>query len=1122
MAMTDESRSLQPSACMPKSGSTLCRLASLCCLLLVSGVVAAAETKVAVVVLPPGLVAQSGDKVTAAAELACDQLARELAKAPSLRVVDRSQLDRILKERRIGASDPATIVSYDAMIRLEIDTVRPFPQIRFSVIDLSNGNQIVESQYPWSAPLGDDVIAKMVRQCQEKLPGLAQPGPKLLRVRLLEVENASKSARLEPLAGRLRETFDNALQRSKGVLLVHHLEAQTAKEEALLLTMGLSQLPGGRQFVPQSDATIELRIREMDGVGKTFDQTQVEVAWRVRKGQQYVGDWATTAGKVNDFDSLLKTAWARCAETLGQASPQAANDYLNEMALRRKQAQAELDAYDKRVDVSKEVALQRLAHCAAAVKLDPAWEEAAYRLVFANVYDWHDKACYQAGIQEALRYIQRFETDRKRRTTVAYKAFFWARSRFLQLRDFEKVELTSQDRLALDALKEIIDTFVAGSPDELPPDLPQAMHFVYRGMTLTGVDVAERHRWMDQVVRKGGRNVSLATHSPEVHEKTVLETRMWFRMHAVRLLAEEGEFQAARPYVEELIPLLSARNSDAARYVTEQVSPCVEKMNDPDLKARLAAASGTTLFVRRIDWLNFHPLGMMPPTGPRPRAEVKAIDHDKLMGASPLAACGGRMYCVVPGERPKDKPLAAFVEMDSQGRPAGKITLLSKQPAEWPRAILSTAVCKNRLYLGTQGTGLLEYDSAKNIWRTFGPEQGLPDWNVYTVLALDDGTLFCQGGDGLDQGFFCKVNPSTSEIQLLRCFDNKNSYCFGAYGLKPVWRSEDRITGFRGGADLLTLPKLGADEMVGKRWPSPEASGEYYESLPDGMAVIAGRRFLMCRDALREVDDNGKVLRTWPQPQYETITPGPKDLPGQSVFVPSDQPDLVFGYDYRCVAQDSSHIFFFDCAILCFDPANDTWYGPLETEPWTDCSTWAVSGRNGVWFNDGNQQLIYLDTAGFIAAAKKAGRVVTSAQFRQKQEESIRNSPPLDQAKWALCLKQYAKARDLCGALLEKDPRNIELLLMMALLHESCCLNQPDKAMEYYERLAAIEGNPSAAFTGLVHQYRIHINDKRYAEALRVGKLIQERYPRNTCSEVINRHNQWLVQKTQETQGGAK
>jgi len=104
----------------------------------------------------------------------------------------------------------------------------------------------------------------------------------------------------------------------------------------------------------------------------------------------------------------------------------------------------------------------------------------------------------------------------------------------------------------------------------------------------------------------------------------------------------------------------------------------------------------------------------------------------------------------------------------------------------------------------------------------------------------------------------------------------------------------------------------------------------------------------------------------------------------------------------------------------------------------------------------------------------------------------------LEQAKWAICTRQWDKARVLCAAVLDNDVTNADALLMMGLVHESCGLNQPGKAMEYYGKLVAIEANSAAAFTGLIHQYRLHIEAKRYAEALRVGQLIEQRYPRNS------------------------
>ena len=386
-----------------------------------------------VIVLPPRIVSGASDQVNAAAELACDRLAQELEKTKTCQVVDRTQLDHILKERKLGTGSSAKMVAYDAIVRLEVDAARPVPLLRLNVIGLSEGNVLDTMQFPWTPTLPSNVLRDMAKATRAAIGEAVQPGRNVLRVRLLEVENVGKSARLEPLAASLREVFDAALERSKAIRLVHHLEAQSAKEESLLLMMGLAQLPDGRQFAPQSDATIELRIRELDGIGKTFEQTQLEVSWRVRKGVKYEGQWSSAQAAVKESGGLMKTAWSKCSQSLGQVSPQAAGEYLDEMALRRKQAQAEMEAAPnaRGVDLLREAGRhQHLAHVAAAAKLDPAWEEAGYALVFATANDFRDGVDYdfdarEAGIYEALRYLQRFKTDGKHRAIVADAAIFW-------------------------------------------------------------------------------------------------------------------------------------------------------------------------------------------------------------------------------------------------------------------------------------------------------------------------------------------------------------------------------------------------------------------------------------------------------------------------------------------------------------------------------------------------------------------------------------------------------------------------------------------------------------------------------------------------------------------------
>ena len=773
-----------------------------------------------------------------------------------------------------------------------------------------------------------------------------------------------------------------------------------------------------------------------------------------------------------------------------------------------------MDAAPKGFDLPPDLAIRRLAHVAAAVKIDPTWEEAACQLVRASVYDLTSIPCYGLGILEASRYLRRFQSDRQRRTAVADNAFFWAGSRFVYMKGHEKVELTADDRLTLDALKEIIDTFTAGEPEDLPGiAMPMAMHLVYRGMVLTGVDKQQRRRWMADTIRLGGRDASLVSHSPRVHDQVVLETKAYFRMHAARLLVEEDDPQAARPYVEELISLMTTSTSTLQNgdYILEQARICVERIKDADLTAKLQAAVGRLglVFPLTIRWPEFTAWKRLP-NGGLPRVNVQTIAYDKRVAARPLVQCADRMYCIVPGGGPKGVSGVGFVPLDSQGKPAGKIQILSAQPARWPRGILSTVASKGTMYLATTD-GVLEYDPAKGAWRCFGPDQGLPDWAVETLVPLEDGSIFCNGGNRPKQGFFCQINPSTSEIKLLRRFEEKSRPRFAQEGLKLAWQANGRIMGFIGDDGLVTIPALGAGEPAWRKWPGPQSPCSYFGSPAYGLAVVSGRRFVLCQDALREIDDDGKILRIWTKELCQRLVAGPDDLPQHEVVLLSDVPDPLYGRCGRAMAQDSSHLFIPDDFILCYEPATDTWYGPLETEPWT-APLRAVSGDCGIWFSS-DMGLIYLSTADFIATARSAGRAATTEQLRQMRDEQLASLGPLEQAKGATSMRQWEKARQFCAAALEKDPASPEAMLLMGLVHESYGLNQPDKAIEYYGRLAAIKDNPPAALAGLMHQYRLHIEAKRYADALRVGKLIEQRYPRNTLGETLGEHNRWLEKR---------
>ena len=83
--------------------------------------------------------AESEPDDSVAADLSCGRLEAELAKDPGLRVVDRSQINRVLAEPTAGAVEkPAW--AYDAMARVSIDRLQADPAVVLSVVDLSNGN----------------------------------------------------------------------------------------------------------------------------------------------------------------------------------------------------------------------------------------------------------------------------------------------------------------------------------------------------------------------------------------------------------------------------------------------------------------------------------------------------------------------------------------------------------------------------------------------------------------------------------------------------------------------------------------------------------------------------------------------------------------------------------------------------------------------------------------------------------------------------------------------------------------------------------------------------------------------------------------------------------------------
>lgn len=1135
MALANETHFLQRKWRVTGSGSIAVAMTFLACLLLV-GAAAAAEPQVAIVVLPPAFIAESGDKATAAAELACDQLARELEKDPSLRVVDRSQLDHVLKERKLGASAAIAIMSYDAMIRLEIDVVRPVPVLRLRVVDLSNGNNVAESQYPWSVPLGQGVVAKMAQQCQAALPGLTLPRPNRLRVRLLEVENASRSARLEPLAARLRETFDHALERSHGIVLVHHLEAQTAKEESLLLTMGLSQLPDGRQFVPQSDATIELRIREMDGVGKTFDQTRVEVAWRIRKGQQYSGDWAVAAGAVNDFDSLLKTAWTRCAGTLGQATPTAAGDYLDEMALRRKQAQSELAVADAMRGSDGRVAdpAAQIARLAAAVKIDPTFELAQQKLlceqaaVQVNIATGEHPGDKNAKVmadlaRQCVRYLDRFDDPDGRAAVMHSLGLLCIFGPLKDLAFDKQAAPLSNDQMALlDCLKDMCDRAASMPTDaQWPSNAHICVKMVYAGMMQAGVDIKARHEWIDRMIvrsRDQKRSGSLAFSRGAAAGTVICSV-------ALKFAIDEAQTDRAKLLTRQLMADIP-RTDEYWHSVIEGVRRNVLRLNDPSLQDEFdrwrKTLAAPVRFIRPT-WPS------LPNIANAPAVALKHVLQAEHTRPYPFARIGTRIYFLLT--RDTQNPLhrttsltddecerasgaIAYVDLDSAGLPSARINVIAPPATRKPLYVNCVAIVDGQLFLGTHGSGMLVYHPAENRWSQYGAEEGFARWNVQTILQIDDRTLFCCGEDEFRKGAAWTFDIKDKSVTLVHQEDNTGWQRWTR--IQSIWKHDGKWNGIT--RTHFELDILGDAQMR----PLPLTAGygwTKHDARPNELLAamtVGSRRFLSSTDGLHEIDAIGKYVRSWSYPMVFMPRGATMFWDMDNIGVPGDAP-----LPGQALAADERYIYFTDTLgrIGAFDPTKELWYGPVAFDGARPSSMTPIDGN--LWMvgyvAGRNDAAFAIDREEIIRVSEANGLVVSTTEFQKRCEAALAGHQPLVKAQQLFGMRRFPEAIEVLAPLIEGDTPDKYALLLMGFIHDTWCLNRPDQAMQYYARLAAMQEYPDAVFTGLAAQESILARQKKWEKADEILKTIRDKIP-----QVDRNDEHWLRQQEQSVSQNIK
>lgn len=304
-------------------------------------------------------------------------------------------------------------------------------------------------------------------------------------------------------------------------------------------------------------------------------------------------------------------------------------------------------------------------------------------------------------------------------------------------------------------------------------------------------------------------------------------------------------------------------------------------------------------------------------------------------------------------------------------------------------------------------------------------------------------------------------------------------------------------------APMVALPKKIMAIGCAGVWEDIGGAGEkqtagYYLSKGTSQKTD-GRRWMANMAGLYAVDDAGKIVKSLRacEQNYQSSS-GFTAVSGSGIWLRADMP--LIGLDrYGSMCSDGQNLFLYMDGqvpygprdmMLCYEPSADTWYGPIKLAqtPWM-----AIGAAGGMWV--GNViGLGFMSTAEIKAAALAADRVTTSADLKNRQERLYKALPPMKLAMYYLAKKDLAQVSSLLEPILKATPENPEALLMMGFVTERLA-NEPQKAIEWYERLAAIKGNQSARLTGMLAVFTVKYGLQQYSQVVDLARQIEKEFP---------------------------
>ena len=826
------------------------------------------------------------------------------------------------------------------------------------------------------------------------------------------------------------------------------------------------------------------------------------------------------------------------------AQPAPAEVSPEEAAARRMKAEAELkiaEGFRKKTrDRDDQAALKWFEHAEAACRLDPTFEEAAYeRSEALSNLSWRYLSKHRTAEKHgrqftlALEYVERFGAKDRNHAAMVHDRVRVAVASAGGLSNYtprlapvlvEHVETLK--RLLVHAL----DHDLHGST----PDYHQYMlSVIYRAMAQKGVAVGEREKWADDMLARADKQSErLRTGKDPRARDRRLANYTWMRFRAIELALSDGRRDRARKlwaHVQELYEHQGPPGGSQLQWMRSVLSLADEGewLAEFDRWRKELAARVVSLLPIRFPEIDVYrkPKDRGGAVAGRETLHVQVsslriravalADGRASNRLRPLAVGDGVLYVMIRVGR--ERGLVGAIPLDATDRPVGKLTSVKIEGIRYdawdsvralPRPpyrreyedVVAVRYARGKLYLATRESGLLVFDAKTEKWASYGPEQGLPGAEVASVAPLDERTLLCTSGGEKTSHF--TLDLADGKVQILRTRDwEKRVFCPPLLG---VWRDGEKLMGW----DCLQLwTDLLAPGVRTRRCLDGKLAYGWQGKWAEGIEITAvleraGRRFVAGPSGLHEFDPAGRVVRSW----WSGHSISPEGAP-RAITLPPTSP----GYGYNHVRAGPLLYSFNNSHAVAYRPETETWYGPLVIS----ASSFPRGTRDGIW--GAGFGLDYVRNEDFLAKAQELGRVMTSAEYLKRRDAVIEAMPELERAKVCFAMRRFDDAKRLLDQITRAEPEHAEALLLLGWLHDAWCTDRPDEARRYYGRLAGMEDNRNACFSGLYMEFEMLARGKKWKELIGAGDRICARFPQ--IQEYQQSHIDWWRKHAREEMG---